>query len=147
MLFQSGPFMVEGPGRVSTEKTMRLITVLTACIVILAITPFVVFGQTTKSPDYRSTLCDSTAATTAWDSVWTGGNHLKTVSIIHNGTAGVLLVATENDTTAGKILFVRAITGYGDTYSFLTRARWIRTKVSTGTINRDVAVSDPPPAK
>lgn len=123
---------------------MRLITVLTACIVILAITPFVVFGQTTKSPDYRATMSDTSSATSAWDSVWVGGNHLKTVTIVHNGTAGVLLFATENDTTAGKIVPVRAITGYGDAISISTRARWIRTKIVAGTVKRDVIVSDAP---
>lgn len=112
-------------------------------VLVLMFVGAVACAQDTKSAFYRAPYTDSTAATTAWDSVYVGGSYFKVVIVVHDGTTGTLFVATEDDTTAGRIIPLK-VTAYGpESIEIPTHARWVRRKASTGTIANRVIVRQP----
>jgi hypothetical protein len=113
---------------------MKIFPVL---IAIIALTLSTLTVSPAQAPA-TTLVIDTTAATTAWDSVYIGPlTWTKYVKVINQNPTGILLIALENDTSAGKILYLRN----GQTKLFLFGIgdkRFIRTKSSTGTMLRYV---------
>lgn len=97
-------------------------------------------GIAQPNPRRVAPIAHYDTASTTWDSVYVGGSHSKNVDIYVPGTTDSLFIAEENDTTAGRIGWLKA----GISYRIeLTTSRWIRTKTSTGTIFRIIWATVP----
>lgn len=84
-----------------------------------------------------TTICDTTVATTAWDSTWVGApGFVKYVSVTNLSATIILKVALENDTTAPNILYLRPQASYSYPAGLSRDRRFIRTKSASSTANR-----------